>query len=79
MRSKLICITFDSSINKNTTMKNTAIAITLGTDENGALVHITVWAADSVCVYESYDLTSDESRKWLAKIDVKDGKKYYPL
>lgn len=61
------------------TKENTAIAIALMTDEDGEFVRISVWAPDSICLYESWDLTSDESKKWLSKIEVQPGKKYYPL
>ncbi len=65
--------------NKVLTNQVKAIAITLGTDDEGNFVSISVWAADSVEIYKSYDLHSEESKKWLSKIEIEEGKKYYNL
>ena len=56
-----------------------AIAIVLGTDDEGNHVSISVWAADSVEMYKSYDLNSEESKKWLSQIDRTEGKNHYSL
>lgn len=63
---------------KNVT-ETPAIAIVLGTDDDGNFVSISVWAADSIELFKSYDLNSSESREWLSKIKVEEGKKYYSL
>ena len=61
-------------------MKTTnAIAIILGTDDEGDFVSISVWAENSVELFKSYDLKSNESKEWLSKIEVVEGKKYYSL
>jgi hypothetical protein len=64
---------------KTTTEEQKAIAIALGTDDDGNFVQMSVWAPNSICLYESYDFNSDESKKWLSKIEIEDGKKYYRL
>lgn len=56
-----------------------AISIVLGTDDEGNFVSISVWAADSIEIYKSFDLESEESKKWLSKIELEEGKKYYNL
>lgn len=64
---------------KKSTENLTAIAIVLGTDDNGNFVSISVWASESREMFKSYDLNSQESKEWLSKITVEDGKKYYSL
>lgn len=55
------------------------IAITLGTDDDGEFVSMSVWAQNSVCLYESYILDIEESKEWLSRIEIVEGKKYYEL
>ena len=60
-------------------MKNKPISIVLGTDDNGNFINISVWASNSIELYNSYNLNSEESLKWLSKIKPIEGKKYYSL
>lgn len=62
-----------------TTEEYKAIAIVLGTDDDGNFINLSVWAPDSICLYESYDFNEEESKKWLSKIKLEEGKKYYQL
>jgi hypothetical protein len=62
-----------------TTTETPAIAIVLSTDDEGNFVSLSVWAPNSIELFNSYDLNSTESKEWLSKIEVKEGKKYYSL
>ena len=58
---------------------NTTTSIILGTDDEGNFVSISVFISDLGEVFKSYDLDSDESKNWLSKINILNGKKHYSL
>lgn len=67
------------TLKKMTTTTEKAIAITFGRDDDYNFVSMTVWAKDSIVIFSTHDLESEEAKKWISLISIDESKNYYSL